>query len=209
LIRTRQNFWMIQICLQTLMFVVASSTLAQSQPNISSTESFIKPTAGLVKELESGLSRIQKNCGELRAPTFDNGYPTDGVLEKIKNSNIISEAEIKKVNAKVSTSLQLLRDQTPPRCRLPLVTVFDSACKGNETFISKIKNIETDAQILYKETVDRYRLYVLSIQLENSNCTRAGFASKLWRTEEHYIQPGLLRFSGFFIQQIDDLLSKP
>lgn len=204
-----QIFWMALKCLQTLMLGIASSTLAQTPPNTSNLDNFIKPSLGLVKELESGLSRIQKNCGELRAPVFDNGYPTDGVLEKIKNSNIISESEIKKVSAKVSTSLQLLRDQTPPRCRLPLATVFDSACKGNETIISKIKNIDTDAQILYKETVERYKLYALSIQLENSNCTRAGFSSKLWRTEEQYIQPVLLRFSGFFIHQIDDLLSKP
>ena len=114
-----------------------------------------------------------------------------------------------KVSTKVSTSLQLLSEQAPSRCKVPGIYMFDSSCKANEFQISKIKNIEADAQVLYRETVDRYKLYVQSIQLENSNCARAGFSSKLWQTEEQYVQPSLLRFSSFFIQQVDEFLSKP
>ena len=116
---------------------------------------------------------------------------------------------MKKVSTKVSTSLQSLMDQTPARCKVPGVSMFDSACKAFESQISKLKSVEADAQQLYKETVERHKLYVLSIQLENSSCTRSGFSAKLWQTEEQYVQPSLLRFSGFFIQQVDEFLGKP
>jgi len=195
--------------LQAMVLGLAAPALAQTPANPSSLQSFTKPSQGLVKELESGLSRIQKNCGIVRAPAFKDGYPTDELLAKIRASNAISESEMAKVSTKVSTSLQLLLEQTPSRCKVPGVSMFDSSCKANESQISRIKNIEADAQVLYKETVDRYKLYVQSIQLENSNCARAGFSSKLWQTEEQYVQPSLLRFSGFFIQQVDDFLSKP
>jgi hypothetical protein len=195
--------------LQAMVLGLAAPALAQTPANPSSLQSFTKPSQGLVKELESGLSRIQKNCGIVRAPAFKDGYPTDELLAKIRASNAISESEMAKVSTKVSTSLQLLSEQTPSRCKVPGVSMFDSSCKANESQVSRIKNIEADAQVLYKETVDRYKLYVQSIQLENSNCARAGFSSKLWQTEEQYVQPSLLRFSGFFIQQVDDFLSKP
>ena len=195
--------------LQAMVLGLAAPALAQSPANPSSLQSFTRPSQGLVKELESGLSRIQKNCGIVRAPAFKDGYPTDELLAKIRASNAISESEMAKVTSKVSTSLQLLSEQTPSRCKVPGVSMFDTSCKANESQISKIKNIEADAQVLYKETVDRYKFYVQSIQLENSNCARAGFSSKLWQTEEQYVQPSLLRFSGFFIQQVDDFLSKP
>lgn len=182
---------------------------AQVPQNASSLQQLTKPSQGLVKELESGLSRIQKNCGEVKTSGFKDGYPTDDLLAKIRASNAISEYEIKRVGTKVSASLQSLLDQTPSRCKVPGVSMFDSSCKAFESQISKLKSIEADAQVLYKETVDRHKLYVLSIQLENSNCTRSGFSAKLWQTEEQYVQPSLLRFSGFFIQQVDELLSKP
>ena len=209
LVMCRHVFWLVLLGLQTMVFGLALPSSAQTTPNASSLQNFTKPSQGLVKELESGLSRIQKNCGIVRAPAFKDGYPTDELLAKIRASNVISESEMAKVSTKVSTSLQLLSEQTPSRCKVPGVSMFDSSCKANESQISRIKNIEADAQVLYKETVDRYKLYVQSIQLENSNCARAGFSSKLWQTEEQYVQPSLLRFSGFFIQQVDDFLSKP
>ena len=209
LVMCRHVFWLVLLGLQTMVFGLATPALAQTPANPSSLQSFTKPSQGLVKELESGLSRIQKNCGVVRAPAFKDGYPTDELLAKIRASNAISESEMTRVSTKVSTSLQLLSEQTPSRCKVPGVSMFDSSCKANESQISRIKNIEADAQVLYKETVDRYKLYVQSIQLENSNCARAGFSSKLWQTEEQYVQPSLLRFSSFFIQQVDDFLSKP
>ena len=209
LVMCRHVFWLVLLGLQTMVFGLALPSSAQTPPNASSLQNFTKPSQGLVKELESGLSRIQKNCGVVRAPAFKDGYPTDELLAKIRASNAISESEMTRVSTKVSTSLQLLSEQTPSRCKVPGVSMFDSSCKANESQISRIKNIEADAQVLYKETVDRYKLYVQSIQLENSNCARAGFSSKLWQTEEQYVQPSLLRFSGFFIQQVDDILSKP
>ena len=209
LVMYRHVFWLVLLGLQTMVFGLATPALAQTPANPSSLQSFTKPSQGLVKELESGLSRIQKNCGVVRAPAFKDGYPTDELLAKIRASNAISESEMTRVSTKVSTSLQLLSEQTPSRCKVPGVSMFDSSCKANESQISRIKNIEADAQVLYKETVDRYKLYVQSIQLENSNCARAGFSSKLWQTEEQYVQPSLLRFSSFFIQQVDDFLSKP
>ena len=204
-----RTFCLAFVGLQAMVFGLAASALAQTPANPSSLQSFTKPSQGLVKELESGLSRIQKNCGLVRVPAFKDGYPTDDLLAKIRASNVISESEMAKVSTKVSTSLQLLSEQTPSRCKVPGVSMFDSSCKATELQISKIKSIEADAQVLYKETVDRYKFYVQSIQLENSNCARAGFSSKLWQTEEQYVQPSLLRFSGFFIQQVDDILSKP
>ena len=209
LVMCRLVFWLVLLGLQTMVFGLALPSSAQTPPNASSLQNFTKPSQGLVKELESGLSRIQKNCGVVRAPAFKDGYPTDELLAKIRASNAISESEMTRVSTKVSTSLQLLSEQTPSRCKVPGVSMFDSSCKANESQISRIKNIEADAQVLYKETVDRYKLYVQSIQLENSNCARAGFSSKLWQTEEQYVQPSLLRFSSFFIQQVDDFLSKP
>ena len=209
LVMCRHVFWLVLLGLQTMVFGLALPSSAQTPPNASSLQNFTKPSQGLVKELESGLSRIQKNCGVVRVPAFKDGYPTDDLLAKIRASNVISESEMAKVSTKVSTSLQLLSEQTPSRCKVPGVSMFDSSCKTTELQISKIKSIEADAQVLYKETVDRYKFYVQSIQLENSNCARAGFSSKLWQTEEQYVQPSLLRFSGFFIQQVDDILSKP
>jgi len=209
LVMCRHVFWLVLLGLQTMVFGLALPSSAQTPPNASSLQNFTKPSQGLVKELESGLSRIQKNCGVVRAPAFKDGYPTDELLAKIRASNAISESEMTRVSTKVSTSLQLLSEQTPSRCKVPGVSMFDSSCKTTELQISKIKSIEADAQVLYKETVDRYKFYVQSIQLENSNCARAGFSSKLWQTEEQYVQPSLLRFSGFFIQQVDDILSKP
>ena len=209
LVMCRHVFWLVLLGLQTMVFGLALPSSAQTPPNASSLQNFTKPSQGLVKELESGLSRIQKNCGVVRAPAFKDGYPTDELLAKIRASNAISESEMTRVSTKVSTSLQLLSEQTPSRCKVPGVSMFDSSCKATELQISKIKSIEADAQVLYKETVDRYKFYVQSIQLENSNCARAGFSSKLWQTEEQYVQPSLLRFSGFFIQQVDDILSKP
>lgn len=209
LVMNRHVFWLVLLGLQTMVFGLALPSSAQTPPNASSLQNFTKPSQGLVKELESGLSRIQKNCGVVRAPAFKDGYPTDELLAKIRASNAISESEMTRVSTKVSTSLQLLSEQTPSRCKVPGVSMFDSSCKATELQISKIKSIEADAQVLYKETVDRYKFYVQSIQLENSNCARAGFSSKLWQTEEQYVQPSLLRFSGFFIQQVDDILSKP
>lgn len=209
LVMCRHVFWLVLLGLQTMVFGLALPSSAQTPPNASSLQNFTKPSQGLVKELESGLSRIQKNCGVVRAPAFKDGYPTDELLAKIRASNAISESEMTRVSTKVSTSLQLLSEQTPSRCKVPGVSMFDSSCKATELQISKIKSIEADAQVLYKETVDRYKFYVQSIQLENSNCARAGFSSKLWQTEEQYVQPSLLRFSSFFIQQVDDFLSKP
>jgi len=208
LARCRRAFLLGHVCLLTLLFGFSAPLSAQITANPNSLQSFTKPSQGLVKELESGLSRIQKNCGVVRAPAFKDGYPTDDLLAKIRASNAISESEMTRVSTKVSTSLQTLNEQTPSRCKVPGVSMFDTSCKTIELQISKIKSIEADAQVLYKETVDRYKLYVQSIQLENSNCTRAGFSSKLWQTEEQYVQPSLLRFSGFFIQQVDDFLSK-
>ena len=209
LVMCRHVFWLVLFGLQPMVFGLALPSSAQTPPNASSLQNFTKPSQGLVKELESGLSRIQKNCGVVRAPAFKDGYPTDELLAKIRASNAISESEMARVSTKVSTSLQSLTEQTPARCKVPGVSMFDSSCKANESQISRIKNIEADAQVLYKETVDRYKLYVQSIQLENSNCTRAGFSNKLWQTEEQYVQPSLLRFSSFFIQQVDEFLSKP
>ena len=195
--------------LQAVLLAATQPVFAQSTPNLPSLQVFTKPSQGLVKELESGLSRIQKNCGEVKSSPFKDGYPTDDLLAKIRAANAISESEMKKVTAKVSTSLQSLMDQTPARCKVPGVALFDSACKTFELQSSKLKSIEADAQQLYKETVERHKLYVLSIQLENSSCTRSGFSAKLWQTEEQYVQPSLLRFSGFFIQQVDEFLGKP
>lgn len=197
------------ICLHALLCLSGPIAHAQTPPTPTSLQLFTKPSQGLVKELESGLSRIQKNCGDVKSSVFKDGYPTDDVLAKIRAANAISDLEMKKVSGKVSTSLQWLNDQTPARCKVPGVSMFDSSCKAFESQMSKLKTIEADAQLLYKETVERHKLYVLSIQLENSNCARSGFSAKLWQTEEQYVQPSLLRFSGFFIQQVDELLSKP
>ncbi len=197
------------LCIQTLALGASAPTYAQNQPTAPNMQNYARASQGLVKELESGLSRIQKNCGELITPAFKDGYPTDVVMAKIKTSNAISDAEMKKVTNKVSTSSQSLLGKAPSRCQLPGFAMIDSSCKAIDLQISKFKSIEADAQALHKETVERYKFYVLAIQLENSNCARSGFASKLWQTEEQYVQPNLLRFSGFFIQQIDDFLSKP
>ena len=194
-------------CLNALYLGWAGNADAQTTPP--SLQAYTKPSQGLVKELESGLGRIQRNCGDFKAPAFKDGYPTDELLTKIRAANAISESEMKTVSTKVSTSLQTLMDQTPSRCKVPGVSMFDSACKAFESQISKLKSVEADAQQLYKETVERHKLYVLSIQLENSSCTRSGFSAKLWQTEEQYVQPSLLRFSGFFIQQLDEFLGKP
>lgn len=199
----------VMACLQAVLMAGLHPAYAQTPQNLPSLQVFTKPSQGLVKELESGLSRIQKNCGEVKTSPFKDGYPTDDLLAKIRAANAISESEMKKVSTKVSTSLQSLMDQTPSRCKVPGVSMFDSACKAFESQISKLKSVEADAQQLYKETVERHKLYVLSIQLENSSCTRSGFSAKLWQTEEQYVQPTLLRFSGFFIQQVDEFLSKP
>jgi hypothetical protein len=194
-------------CLNALYLGWAGNADAQTTPP--SLQAYTKPSQGLVKELESGLGRIQRNCGDFKAPAFKDGYPTDELLTKIRAANAISESEMKRVSAKVSASVQLLSDQTPARCKLPGVSLFDAACKATDSQISRLKGVEADAQTLYKETVERYKLYALSVQLENSSCTRAGFSAKLWQTEEQFVQPTLLRFSEFFIQQVDEFLSKP
>ena len=204
-----RNLLKVSIWLQTWLFAASIPCFAQNLASTPNLQNYSKVSQGLVKELESGLSRIQKNCGEVKTPALKDGYPTDEVMSKIKASHAISESEMKKVSNKVSTSSQGLLSHAPSKCQLPGFSLIDSNCKALDLQISKLKTIEAEAQALYKETVDRYKFYIVSVQLENSNCARAGFSAKLWQTEEQFVQPNFLRFSGFFIQQVDDLLSKP
>jgi hypothetical protein len=170
---------------------------------------FAKPSQGLAKELESGLSRIQRNCGDIKLPAFKDGYPTDAVLAKIRSANTVNDAEIRKVTAKTSATLDALTDKIPTRCKLPGVSLIDPSCKAGDAKVQKIQLLENEAKALHKETFERLKLYSLSIQLENSGCARTGFSAKLWQTEEQYVQPSLTRYSSFFTLQVDEILAQP